>query len=392
MQIVLFDTDRWDELLPLTFTRPVAKIRIGILTLSEKWEKYTSGAVSFYTRKHLQKIYPLHLSEDNLVVNSALVPDKNTVSQLLTLETGEAYFYQNIFLAGRFTDQQFNLFIQKKWNPVEKEYALEPFWITHFCDIFSYNDKAIRQDFELLTMGRKSEPLSPSNRIVGDPKLVFIEKDAYAECCVFNTTNGPIYIGEQSEVMEGSVIRGPFALCKHSTVKMSAKIYGATTIGPYSKVGGEINNSVVFGYSNKAHDGFLGNSIIGEWCNLGADTNNSNLKNNYAEVKMWNYPKQRFVSTGLQFAGLVMGDHSKCGINTMFNTGTVIGVSCNLFGDGFHRNFVPSFSWGGAQGYTRYQFEKAIETAQRVMQRRNMELSKDERDVLQWIYEYSPKV
>jgi UDP-N-acetylglucosamine diphosphorylase/glucosamine-1-phosphate N-acetyltransferase len=389
MQVILYDTEIWDELLPLTFTRPVAKIRMGILTLSEKWKKYLALPVSFCTREHLKKLYPLALSDDNLVINSALLPAQNMVSKLLSLKQGEAYFQKEIFIAGRFTNVQFNSFTQNTWKPVEIEFSATPHLIKHFCDIFSYNGDELLKDFELLTAERKSEPLPKSNRIIGNPGLVFIEKGASIECSILNTTAGPIYIGKDAEIMEGSVIRGPFAICEHATVKMSAKIYGATTIGPYSKVGGEINNSVFFGFSNKAHDGFLGNSVIGEWCNLGADTNNSNLKNNYAEVKMWNYPKKRFVSTGLQFAGLIMGDHSKCGINTMFNTGTVIGVSCNLFGDGFHRNFVPSFSWGGAQGYTNYQFEKAVETAKLVLQRRNIELGQDEMDILEWIYKYT---
>jgi UDP-N-acetylglucosamine diphosphorylase/glucosamine-1-phosphate N-acetyltransferase len=241
-----------------------------------------------------------------------------------------------------------------------------------------------------LTKGRKSQPLNNSCRNIGKGKI-FIEEGASANDTTFNTTTGCIYIGKDAEVMEGSVVRGPFALCEHSVLKMSSKIYGATTIGPHSKVGGEVNNSVVFGYSNKAHDGFLGNSVIGEWCNLGADTNNSNLKNNYANVKLWNYSGENFIDTGLQFCGLIMGDHSKCGINTMFNTGTVAGVSSNIFGSGFPRNFIPSFSWGGAQGFTTYRFEHAIETAQLVMQRRNTELTDNDKDILKYIFDNDEK-
>ncbi|PKP17761.1 MAG: glucose-1-phosphate thymidylyltransferase, partial [Bacteroidetes bacterium HGW-Bacteroidetes-21] len=266
-----------------------------------------------------------------------------------------------------------------------KKYTEDIVKLSHVCDIFSFCDTELKSDFEWLTRGRKSENLPASNRQFGKYD-VFIEPGARVECSTINTESGPVYIGRDAEVMEGCMIRGPFALGEHSVLKMGAKIYGATSIGPHSKVGGEVNNSVIFGYSNKAHDGFLGNSVLGEWVNLGADTNNSNLKNNYAPVKMWHYTKKSFVQTGLTFAGLIMGDHSKCGINTMFNTGTVIGVSCNLFGDGFHRNYVPSFSWGGAAGYTRFNFNKAIEVAENMMNRRGLSVSEAEKSILSHIF------
>lgn len=386
MNIILFDTHLWDELLPVTFTRPIAAIRVGILTLAEKWQSYLKTNVSFATREYLQKKYPLSITEDNLIINSALLPDISILNEISSLESGTALFYNDIFIATRMNREETIAFLQSNLIKNKKELATKPNLLSHFCDIFSKNGEELYKDFELITKGRKSQPLSETNAYSGSLDLIFIEKGAIVEHSILNSKTGPIYIGKDAEVMEGSIIRGPFALCEHSVVKMAAKIYGPTTIGPHSKVGGEINNSVILGYSNKAHDGFLGNSVIGEWCNLGADTNNSNLKNNYAIVKMWNYPKQRFVSTGLQFAGLVMGDHSKCGINTMFNTGTVVGVSCNLYGDGFHRNFVPSFSWGGPQGYTHYDFEKAIETARLVLQRRNMELSDTDIEILRHIY------
>ena len=257
-------------------------------------------------------------------------------------------------------------------------------------DIFSKNGEAIQEDFNLITKDRKSQPI-PEMVVAFHSENIFIEEGAKLPYCSLNATNGPIYIGKDSEIMEGSVIRGPFALCEHATVKLATKIYGATTIGPHSKVGGEVNNSVIFGYSNKGHDGFLGNSVLGEWCNLGADTNNSNLKNNYAEVRLWDYQTEGFAKTGLQFCGLMMGDHSKCGINTMFNTGTVVGVSANIFGSGFPRNFVPSFSWGGSKGFVTYLTKKAFEVSKVVMSRREIEFTEDDKAILEHIFEETKK-
>jgi UDP-N-acetylglucosamine diphosphorylase/glucosamine-1-phosphate N-acetyltransferase len=256
-------------------------------------------------------------------------------------------------------------------------------------DIFSKNGQAIKDDYELVTKGRKSQPLSATNQVLGDQ--VFVEEGAKVECAILNSTTGPIYIGKDAEIMEGSVVRGPLAMCDHSVLKLSTKIYGPTTVGPYSKVGGEVNNSVIFACSNKGHDGFLGNSVLGEWCNIGADSNNSNLKNNYAEVKLWNYTQERFVNTGLQFCGLIMGDHSKCGINTMFNTGTVVGVNANIFGSGFPRNFVPSFSWGGAAGFTTYKLRDAFDVAARVFERRGMVFNEMEQEILTKVFELTEK-
>jgi UDP-N-acetylglucosamine diphosphorylase/glucosamine-1-phosphate N-acetyltransferase len=258
--------------------------------------------------------------------------------------------------------------------------------IENLWDIFLKNGDAIVEDYKLLTKGRKSIKVSETNTLINQ-EHIFIENGAKLECAVLNATDGPIYIGADAEIMEGSVIRGPFALCEHSTVKMGAKIYGPTTIGPYSKVGGELNNCVIFGYSSKAHDGFLGNSVIGEWCNIGADSNNSNLKNNYGEVKLWNYPEKRFVGTGLQFCGLIMGDHSKCGINTMFNTGTVVGVSANIYGHGFQRNFIASFSWGSSSaGFQTFDISKALEIAERVYERRNKPFDEKDKNILRSIF------
>lgn len=392
MNVILFDIPSlWENLLPLTFTRPISEIRTGILKISEKWQKHLQTNISYATKEHLQKKYIINYRNDNLIINSALLPDNKIIQTLKSLQSGKMLFWNDLFIAGRLNENDTKLFIGQNITTEIEQLSFTPSLIQNYCEIFSKNADELISDFKLITQGRHSVEKPEGCTIIGNPDLIFLEEGAKVQVSILNTTNGPIYIGKYAEVMEGCMIRGPFALGEYSTLKMGAKIYGATTIGPHSKVGGEVNNSVIFGYSNKAHDGFLGNSVLGEWCNLGADTNNSNLKNNYAIVKMWNYPKQQFVSTGLQFAGLIMGDHSKCGINTMFNTGTVVGVACNLFGDGFHRNFVPSFSWGGAQGYTHYQFEKAIETAKLVYERRNMKLSHEEYGILEWIYQKTEK-
>lgn len=390
MNVILFDDFAWDELLPLTFTRPVSEIRIGILTIREKWEKLFKTTISFHARSFLQEKYPIQIENDNLLINSFILPDKEIADFIFSCPENTAFEHEGRFLFARLNKDQVNEFTSTgKIDCKKTTLSFIPEGINSYCDIFMKNGFELRKDFDLITKGRKTEKLSSTNRTL-NPENIFVEKGAQVEFAILNASTGPIYIGKDAEIMEGSIVRGPFALCEHSTLKMSAKIYGPTTIGPYSKVGGEVNNSVVFGYSNKAHDGFLGNSVIGEWCNIGADSNNSNLKNNYAHVKMWSYPKKQFVNTGLMFAGLIMGDHSKCGINTMFNTGTVVGVSANLWGAGFHRNFVPSFYWGNSvAGYTTFKVEKAIEIAQIVMNRRNIEFNKTEEKILRYIYEYT---
>ena len=270
-------------------------------------------------------------------------------------------------------------------SEVEYNHAISV--VENIWNIFQDNHTQIENDFKLVTANRKSAALPGSNTLIGNGDL-FIEEGAKVECSIINTGNGPVYIGKDAEVMEGSLIRGPFALCNNSTLKMGAKIYGATTIGPHCKVGGEVNNSVIFAYSNKAHDGFLGNSVIGEWCNLGADSNNSNLKNNYSNVKVWSFTKNNFVDTGLQFCGLFMGDHTKASINTMFNTGTVIGVCSNIFGDSFPPKYVPSFSWGGAHGFDTFDLEKAKEMALRVMSRREISFNKEDEAIFDYLFKY----
>ncbi len=383
MNYILFDGSVRNALLPFTFTRPVADIRIGILTIREKWEKYLGLTTTTITEEYLEKKFPMVEMEENVLINASFLPTENLISIVKELKPKEAIFQEEEVIAFYTTDSQEEVDFDD-YHQIEFEEEL--IQVKNTWDIFSKNEEAIRADFALLTEGRESQAIPKSVNCI-NKEAVFIEEGADISFAVLNASTGPIYIGKNTTIMEGSLIRGPFAMCENAVLKMGAKVYGATTLGPFCKIGGEVNNSVLFGYSNKGHEGFLGNSVIGEWCNLGADTNNSNLKNNYAEVKLWNYEIGRFDKTGLQFCGLMMGDHSKCGINTMFNTGTVIGVSANIFGSGFPRNFIPSFSWGGASGFTTYQLKKVYEVAEVVMKRRNMVLDDVEKEILEKVFE-----
>jgi UDP-N-acetylglucosamine diphosphorylase/glucosamine-1-phosphate N-acetyltransferase len=383
MNYILFDGPSRNNLLPFTFTRPVAEIRVGILTIREKWEKYLGATTTTITEDYLSEKYPMVEMASNVMINASYLPNSELVDMIKHLEENQAIFKDEDVIAFYSKDTQDEVSFET-YEAIEFDKNLIK--IEHTWDIFSKNGEAIQGDFELLTHHRKSQPIPNSNNCI-NPEHIFIEEGAQLEFATLNASSGPIYIGKNAEIMEGSLVRGPFALCEHATLKLGAKIYGPTTVGPHSKVGGEVNNSVIFGYSNKGHDGFLGNSVLGEWCNLGADSNNSNLKNNYAEVRLWNYETQGFARTGLQFCGLMMGDHSKCGINTMFNTGTVVGVSANIFGSGFPRNFVPSFSWGGNSGFTTYLTKKAFEVAQVVMSRRGVEFSEVDKAILEHIFE-----
>ncbi|WP_067148549.1 GlmU family protein [Pseudotamlana agarivorans] len=387
MNYILFDGPSRNNLLPFTYTRPVADIRVGILTIREKWESFLDCTSTTVTEDYLADKFPMVEMEDNVMINASYLPSPELVEMIKDLQENQAIFNGEDVIAFFAKEEQEDI----DFDAYEAiEFEAETIQINHTWDIFSKNGEAIQEDFDLITEGRKSQSIPSSNNIIA-PENIFIEDGARLEFVTLNASSGPIYIGKNTEIMEGAIIRGPFALCDHATVKMGAKIYGPTTVGPYSKVGGEINNSVLFGYSNKGHDGFLGNSVLGEWCNLGADTNNSNLKNNYAEVRLWDYQTEGFAKTGLQFCGLMMGDHSKCGINTMFNTGTVVGVSANIFGSGFPRNFVPSFSWGGSSGFTTYLTKKAFEVAHVVMSRRNIELTEQDKAILEHVFEVSKK-
>ena len=387
MNYILFDGPSRNALLPFTFTRPVADIRIGILTIREKWELYLGSTTTTLTEDYLSEKFPMVELEENVMINASFLPNKVLYEIISNLEVNQAVFKGDDVVAfyTKNTQEEVDFDTYEIIDFDEDCLTLEHTW-----DIFSKNDVAIREDFELLTDGRISQTIPKSVNIIA-PENIFIEDGAKLEFVTLNASTGPIYIGKNAEIMEGSVIRGPFALCESGRVKLATKVYGATTVGPHSVIGGEVNNSVLFGYSNKGHDGFLGNSVLGEWCNIGADSNNSNLKNNYDEVKLWSYETENFAKTGLQFCGLMMGDHSKCGINTMFNTGTVVGVSTNIFGSGFPRNFVPSFSWGGASGFSTYITKKAFETARIVMARRNVVFDEVESRILEHVFELTKK-
>lgn len=386
MNYILFDGEYRDNLLPLTYTKPVADLRIGILTIREKWEKHLGSSTTTVTEEYLTEKFPMVEMEENIMINASVLPSEELVEHIINLKPHQCLLKGDALLA----------FHAKEGEDVDfdtydnLEFKGELIQIKHSWDLFRFNGEALESDFDLITAGRESAPI-PNTVHCMNKERIFLEEDVEIEIGVLNASKGAIYIGKHAQVMEGSMIRGPFAMGEHSVVKMGTKVYGPTTLGPKSKIGGEVNNAILSGYCSKGHDGYLGNSVIGEWCNLGADTNNSNLKNNYAEVKIWDYTTERFINTGLQFCGLIMGDHSKCGINTMFNTGTVIGVSANIYGSNFPRNFIPSFSWGGAAGFTTYALKKASETADLVMNRKNENFSEEDQKIMKHIFEITAK-
>ena len=377
MKIQLVDGKHRSHLLPLTYTRPVAELRCGIITIAEKYTK-RGHEIGYGTEAYLNAKYPS--TEAEVLVCGSVCRTEAFLEAVAGLSTGQALIQGDELLA----------FKGEKWEDEPSE--IIPFsgalnLITRPWDIWSKNASELNLDFDLLTKDRFSAPIDATNTVIGD--RIFLEEGAKATASILNASSGPIYLAKNAEIMEGCIVRGGLALGESSALKMGAKIYGATTLGPHCKVGGEVNNSVIIGYSNKGHDGFLGNSALGEWCNLGADTNNSNLKNNYDEVKAWSYVDGRFAKTGQQFCGLIMGDHSKSGINTMFNTGTVVGVSANVYGAGFPRNFIASFTWGGPQGTMEYRIDKALDTADRMMKRRGLEVNEVEKAILEQVYALS---
>ena len=393
--VIIFDSVARNHLLPLTATRPMGELRLGILTIREKWEKLLHARVSYITQEYLQDKYPIHIESDNLILNGGLLPTPGLLDRVRSLKPNEALIHDGELLASRISNEQIeNLIGEEELHELqglEIEDDIEMLRIDRLWDMTRSNDQALIDDFDLITSGRKSQTLSSTNTVLGKGS-VFLEEGAQVECCVLNTTDGPIYIGANAQVMEGSMLRGPVSIGPESIVKMGARIYGPTTIGPGCRAGGEITRSILTGYSNKAHEGYLGDSVLGEWCNLGADTNNSNLKNNYSQVRLWDYETERFEKSGTQFLGLFMGDHSKCAINTMFNTGTVVGVFANVYGAGFPRNFIPDFSWGGADsGYRTYKFAEASEVATTVMARRKIEFDEMEKAILFHVYDRTAK-
>lgn len=391
MNYILFDDGQIrNQLMPFTFTRPIAEIRVGIDTIRQKWERYLDTTVSVLTDSYLSEKYPMKQGKQNILINASVLPDADIVKAVKGLKPNQTLSFEDSIIAYKIGGDKLDISAEDTSETAEimeeVEYRLPFIQIQNLWDIYLYNKEQITKDFADFTKGRKSEPISKTN-MVQAAKNIFIEEGAKVEFVYLNANEGPIYIGKGVEIMEGAMLRGPLAIEEDSVIKMGAKIYGGTTIGPHCKVGGEVYNSVIFGYSNKAHDGFLGHSVLGEWCNLGADTNNSNLKNDYTPIKVWSYAADTFVQTGEQFCGLFMGDNSKAAINTMFNTGTVVGVSANVFGSGFPRQFVASFTWGGKA----YAIDKALETVQRVYQRRGKELEEVDEAILRHVYNVTHK-
>ncbi len=394
--VIFFDDEHWYSLLPLSFTKPACELRIGIRTITEKWTSIFQGSHSYITREYLSKKYPININQENLIINGRLLPNDQTVHLIKQLEINQALIFNDVMIAARLDDDQINRLGDENQADTFKAIDVSSLaanyvkMITRPYDLFSHNKEQIAYDFKQITNNRRSLTLAKNNRTL-NPEQIFVEEGANVNFSILNASEGPIYIGKNAQVLENAIIKGPFALGDSGVVKMGAKIYSGVSTGPHCKIGGEISNTVIQGYSNKGHDGYLGDSVLGEWCNLGADTNNSNLKNNYAEVKAWNYKTERFDKSGLQFCGLTMGDHSKSAINTMFNTGTVTGVAANVFGHGFPRNFIPSYSWGGYQKLTTFTFDKSLEMMDLMMSRRNVTLSEEDIQIMKTIFDHTAK-
>ena len=386
--LILAEPLHRDHFKPFSWARPLSSFRLGIFTIAEKWALQFHAEVSPSTPAYLSGKFSAQIGEDNFIVQAHVLPNVELCNRISELAPGEMLMMGDLWLAVRLDRRKTEGFLKTPHTdgyPKKEVEASSVRGLSHLWELFQWNADELEMDFEIISRGRSSAPLHESNTLFGD--RIFIEEGARVRASILNAETGPVYIGRHAEIMEGCMIRGPFAICEGSQLKMGAKIYGATTIGPGSRVGGELNNSVIQGFSNKAHDGFLGNSVVGEWCNIGADSNNSNLKNNYEEVKLWNYHRGRFESTGTQVCGLFMGDHAKCGINTMFNTGTVVGFGANVFGSGYPRQFIPDFAWGGAAGYSTFQLEKFFDTAQKVFNRRDQILHLEDQRIARHVFE-----
>jgi UDP-N-acetylglucosamine diphosphorylase/glucosamine-1-phosphate N-acetyltransferase len=383
---ILFDDYRRDHLLPFTFIRPVADIRVGILTIREKWEKWTGHVFSYKTQDYLQEKFPLIPGEENMVINGSITPNRMLVDEIMALNCGDVLMKDSQFVAGCIDRSSLDNFTGLPPEGYSRKFVRSDFLsLSKPWHIYLLNGDELQSDFGLITANRETMPVSSTNNLI-NPGNIFVEEGAKLDYVTINASDGPVYIGRNAMIMEGTMIRGPFALCEEAQVKMGAHIYGPTTVGPFSKVGGEITNSVIMAFSNKVHDGYMGNSVIGEWCNIGAGSNTSNLKNNYTLIKVWNYVTGKSEETGLQFCGLFMGDYSRCGINTMFNTGTVVGISSNIYGSGFPGSFIPSFSWGGAAGFETYRLGKAMETLKMGMSIRHFELNDTDKKIIDRIF------
>ena len=389
MNYILFGAQARNHLLPFTFIRPLADIRVGILTMREKWEHYLGTKTSTLTEPYLSEKYPMIKEADNILINASVFPNKTLVEEIGSLKPNQTLVADDILIAHRVREEDLDnteTDLIDDVEPMETKSGINKLF--QLWDIIKLNRRQIESDYALLTEGRSSEPIPAHARVIA-PENVFVEAGAQIDLAMINASEGPVYIGKDARLMDGAMIKGPVAIGEGSTVRMGAKIYEGSSIGPHCKVGGEMQESIIFGYSNKAHEGFLGHSVIGEWCNIGADTNTSNLKINYDEIRLWDYAEKSFVRTGLTFCGTFMGDHSKCGINTMFNTGTVVGVNAQIFGSGFMRNFIPSFVWGGTAGFTTVDFQKALEVAKRIYARRNKEFTQLDEEIMKNVFEHT---
>lgn len=386
INFILFDDQSRISLRPLTFFRPVSAIRSGIITISEKWEMHLNATVSNLTEAYLQEKFPLKVGQENVLINGSVLPNQELIGEIISLAPCTSLMAGETIVAIHLTAENLKHFRLGTTPQLRSTEVKSPFTkITNTWDIFGNNKKSIVDDYKLLTFNRKSAEISPTNQVLG--KNLFVEEGVNMEFSTINTLKGPVYIGKNAEVMPGCHIEGPVALGEHSVLKMGTLVYKGTTIGPWCKAGGEINNSVMFGYSSKAHDGFLGDSVIAEWCNMGAGTTTSNLKNNYEAVKQWSYAENKFVTTGLQFCGLVMGDHTKTGISSMFNSGTTAGVCSNIFGVSYQRNFIPSFVWGGTSGFRKHRLSEAMETAKAVYARRELPFDAVEENIFRAVFD-----
>lgn len=399
MKLILFDDPVIrKQLFPFTLTRPCANIRVGILTIARKWEQVYGESASFLTAAYLSRKFPCNFSDDNLFINGTVCPDESVYKFFEMLQPGEAAVQNQKILAFRCSKIKAEEVIEASQATYERIYAcIGSFTRKEFPEkissierpwhIFQKNKGEIIQDFERIAQHRSSFEVTDPHTIIYAKKNLFIEEGVSVKAAIINAEEGPVYLGKNAVIHEGAFIKGPAAIGEGSHVNPGAKIRPGTTIGPYSKVGGEVSESVIFGYSNKAHDGFLGHAVVGEWCNMGAGTNNSNLKNNYGSIKVWGYPEGNYIDTGLQFCGLFMGDHAKCGINTMLNTGTAVGIFANIFGGDFPPKFVPSFSWGGKENAEEYRLSEALTTAERVLARRGIVLQEEDREIFSYLFE-----
>jgi UDP-N-acetylglucosamine diphosphorylase / glucose-1-phosphate thymidylyltransferase / UDP-N-acetylgalactosamine diphosphorylase / glucosamine-1-phosphate N-acetyltransferase / galactosamine-1-phosphate N-acetyltransferase len=385
MNYVLFDSlEARKALLPLTFTRPVSEIRIGIQTITEKWADCLQSPISFVTEDYLQAKYPMNLADDNIFINGSFCPTAELVEIIKNLPPKVILITKSEIIAYRYSEYDPTVDVFESSISFEGNYLT----IKQLTDIFVHNGEQIKADFERITKGRTSQPVRDKFTAYYNESQIFIEEGVDIKAAVLDASNGCIYIGKNVRIQAGAMIQGPFAIGENSVINMGGKMRPNTTIGPFCKVGGEISNSVMFGNANKGHEGFMGNAVIGEWCNWGADTNNSNLKNDYSKVDLWSYETNKFENTGIQFAGLIMGDHSKCGINTMFNTGTVVGVNCNIFGADFQPRHIPSFSWSAGNGeFKTYHLRKANQVAKAVMERRAKVFDEVEEEIMKAVFD-----